>query len=52
MVGRQVSVYVRDEDADLWAQAEQYARMRRLSMSALVLTALEQYLAGRGQTGT
>jgi post-segregation antitoxin (ccd killing protein) len=43
-MGKQVSVYVRDEDQDLWERAERYARARRLPMSALVMTALEAYL--------
>jgi hypothetical protein len=44
-MGRQVSVYVREQDLALWERAERYARERRLAMSALVLTALERYLA-------
>jgi len=44
MAGGQVSVYVRGEDRKLWERAEQYARKRRLSMSALVMTALEEHL--------
>jgi hypothetical protein len=44
-MGKQVSVYVRDEDLDVWERAERYARARRLPMSALVMTALERYLA-------
>jgi hypothetical protein len=44
-MGLAKSLYVRDEDLDLWEQAERYARTRRLSMSALVMTALERYLA-------
>jgi hypothetical protein len=39
------AVYVRDEDVELWERAERYAKARRLTMSALVLTALEAYLA-------
>lgn len=38
------AVYVKDEDVELWRRAESFARQRRLTMSALVLTALEQYL--------
>ena len=48
MVGRQVSVYVRDADSELWARAERYARRRRLPMSALVMAALEAYLDDQG----
>lgn len=36
---------MRSEDRQLWKQAEEHARRRRLSMSALVMTALEAYLA-------
>ena len=39
------AVYVRDADTELWARAEAYARSHRLTMSALVLTALERLLA-------
>jgi hypothetical protein len=39
------AVYVRDEETELWERAERYAKARRLTMSALVLTALEAYLA-------
>jgi hypothetical protein len=44
-MGMAKAVYVRDEDIELWARAERYAKARRLTMSALVLTALEAYLA-------
>jgi hypothetical protein len=37
-------VYVREDGEALWQRAEQLARTRRLSMSALILTALEAYL--------
>ena len=43
-MGHQVSVYVRDDDLDVWERAERYAKARRLSMSALIMTALEWYL--------
>lgn len=39
------TVYVREDDAALWDRAERFAKARRLSMSALIMTALEQYLA-------
>jgi N-formylglutamate amidohydrolase len=45
-MGMAKAVYVRDEETDLWERAERYAKARRLTMSALVLTALEAYLAG------
>ena len=38
-------MYVRDEDLAVWERAESYAKVRRLPMSALVMTALERYLA-------
>jgi hypothetical protein len=44
-MGLHKAVYVRDQDVVLWERAERYARERRLAMSALVLTALEEYLA-------
>lgn len=43
-VGRQVSVYIRAEDLDLWRRAEAYARSRRVPMSGLVALALAEYL--------
>lgn len=43
--GKQVSVYIRAEDMPVWQRAERHAKARRLTMSALVLTALEHYLA-------
>lgn len=43
-MGKAKAVYVRDQDVELWERAERYARSQRLTMSALVLTALEQYL--------
>lgn len=44
-MGKQVSVYVRDEDLPLWERAEEHARRRRMPVSGLVMTALEEYLA-------
>jgi hypothetical protein len=44
-VGAAKTIYVRQADVAIWARAEEFARMRRLSMSALVMTALEQFLA-------
>lgn len=43
-VGKQVSVYVRDEDLALWKRAEAYARRNRMPVSGLVMTALEDFL--------
>ena len=50
-MGKQVSVYVRDEDVELWERAERFAKARRLPMSALVMTALESYLAEHDDAG-
>jgi hypothetical protein len=44
-MGTTKAVYVRDDDAELWARAETYAKARRLPMSALIMNALEAYLA-------
>lgn len=44
-MGMAKAVYVRDKETELWERAERYAKARRLTMSALVLTALEAYLA-------
>ena len=43
-VGTTKAIYVRDSDADLWARAEDFAKARRLPMSALIMNALERYL--------
>jgi hypothetical protein len=43
-VGRQVSIYVRADDLELWRRAEAYARERRMPTSGLVMLALERYL--------
>jgi hypothetical protein len=43
-VGRQVSIYVRADDLELWRRAEAYARERRMPVSGLVMLALERYL--------
>ena len=44
-MGMHKAVYVRDEDAELWARAEAYAKARRMPVSGLVMAALEAYLA-------
>lgn len=44
-MGKQVSVYIRDEDLALWERAEVHARRHRMPVSGLVMTALEEYLA-------
>jgi hypothetical protein len=38
------TIYVRQDDMRVWQRAEAYAKERRLSMSALIMTALEAYL--------
>ena len=43
-MGIQKGIYVRDDDLELWARAEQFARARRLTMSALIMNALQAYL--------
>jgi hypothetical protein len=43
------TIYVRVEDQDLWQRAEAYAKAGRLSMSALIMTALEKYLNQAGE---
>lgn len=50
--GKQVSIYVRADDLELWQRAEAYARERRMSASGLVMLALERYLdAEDSETG-
>ena len=44
LMGAKKTIFVKDDDAALWARAEAYAKGRRLSMSGLILTALERYL--------
>lgn len=44
-MGKQVSVYVRDDDLELWERAEKYARRHRMPISGLVMAALEEFLA-------
>jgi hypothetical protein len=38
------TIYVRQDDMRIWQQAGAYAKERRLSKSALIMTALEVYL--------
>jgi hypothetical protein len=47
--GIQRSVYIRAEDVPVWQRAQDYARQRRLTMSALIITALERYLQDQQQ---
>jgi hypothetical protein len=45
MAGKQKAVYVQDgPDAELWDRAVEYARERRMSISGLVLLALQEKL--------
>jgi predicted transcriptional regulator len=44
VMGTQRTVYVRESDIPLWRRAEEFAKVRRLAMSALIMTALEDYL--------
>ena len=48
-MGRSVNLYVRDADLELWERVEDHARRRRMPVSGLVLSALEEYLARHGQ---
>ncbi len=48
LMGIAKAVYVRDEDVELWARAERYAKARRMPVSGLVMAALEAYLADVG----
>lgn len=48
LMGKQVSVYIRDSDAEVWQRAERYAKAHRIPMSALVMTALERLLHEQG----
>ena len=43
-MGEARSIYVKDADLPLWRRAEEYARARRLTMSALIMNALQAYL--------
>lgn len=42
-------MYIRDEEVALWDRAVAFARARRLTMSALILSALEEFLARHGK---
>jgi hypothetical protein len=43
------TIYVKESDVPLWERCEAYAKRHRLSMSALIMTALEQYLDWQGE---
>lgn len=49
-MGMHKSLYVKDEDIELWQRAEEYARKRRMPVSGLVMAALERYLEQVGDT--
>jgi hypothetical protein len=38
------SIFVRESDMELWDRAVRFARQRRMSMSGLIMLALESYL--------
>ena len=38
------TIYVREDDVSLWERAVAFARARRMTVSALIMTALEEYL--------
>lgn len=44
MSGDQTTIYIREEDRDLWRRAQEFARARRVPMSGLVMLALAEYL--------
>lgn len=39
------TIYVRDDDAELWEWAVTYAKAHRMPVSGLIMTALERYRA-------
>ena len=43
-MGLAKNIWVRDRDVRLWERAERYAEARRLTMSALIMNALQAYL--------
>lgn len=47
---RRKTIYVREADDHIWRRAVAYARQRRLTMSALIMTALERYLSEEDKT--
>lgn len=50
-MGMQKGIYVKDADLGLWDRAVAYAESQRITMSALIMNALERYLAEVEQTG-
>jgi hypothetical protein len=47
-MGQYKSLYVNDDELEVLAQAEAYAKAHRMKFSGLVMAALEAYLAGHG----
>ena len=45
----QRNIYVREEDRELWEWVQAYARAHRMTVSAVVMTAIERYRAEREQ---
>lgn len=43
-MARHRAVYVRDEDESLWQRAVAYAKRNRMTISGLILLALERFL--------
>ena len=41
-MGKPKTIYIRDEDFELWDRAQELAKARRMNMSALILHALER----------
>lgn len=44
----QKTIYVREEDVELWEHAVAYAKARRLPVSSLLMNALQEYFERRG----
>ena len=45
----QRNIYVREEDRELWEWVQAYARAHRMTVSAVVMTAIERLRAEREQ---
>jgi hypothetical protein len=44
MAGKARNIWQREEDDELWARVETYAKQRRMTVSAVVALALERLL--------
>jgi hypothetical protein len=42
------TIYVRQEDQEIWDRAVAYAKANRMPMSGLIMAALERYLEDQG----